>query len=45
MFLYKHNAYKHIQPGISGKNKHLLSIFPVSSLIQRSIKNPAKHLR
>ena len=25
-FFYKHNAYKHIQPGISEKNKHMLSI-------------------
>ena len=26
VFFYKHNAYKHIQPGISEKNKHMLSI-------------------
>ena len=25
-FFYKHNAYKHILPGISEKNKHMLSI-------------------
>ena len=25
-FFYKHNAYKHIQPRISEKNKHMLSI-------------------
>ena len=27
VFLYKHNAYKHFQPGISGKNVHMPSIF------------------
>ena len=27
-FFYKHNAYKHIQPGISEKNKHMLGIVP-----------------
>ena len=53
---YKHNAYKHIQPGISEKNKHMLCIvssvenscsffFPVSNLIQRHIQNHVKHLR
>ena len=26
MFFYKLNAYKHVQPGISGRNKHMLSI-------------------
>ena len=26
VFLYKHNAYKHIQPGISEQNKHMLNI-------------------
>ena len=26
MFFYKHNAYKHIHPGISEKNKHILSM-------------------
>ena len=26
MIFYKLNAYKHIHPGISGKNKHMLSI-------------------
>ena len=25
-FFYKHNAFTHIQPGISEKNKHMLSI-------------------
>ena len=27
-FFYKHNTYKPIQPGISEKNKHMLSIVP-----------------
>ena len=27
VFFYKHNAYKHIQPEIREKNKHMLSIF------------------
>ena len=26
-FFYKRNAYKHVQPGISGRKKHMLSIF------------------
>ena len=26
-FFFKHNAYKHIQPRISEKSKHMLSIF------------------
>ena len=49
LFLNKHNAYKHIQPGINEKNKHMLSIvsskenscsffFPVSNVIQRHIQ-------
>ena len=25
MIFYKHDAYNHIQPGISEKNKHMLS--------------------
>ena len=56
-FFYKHNTYKHIQPGISEKKlayaKHTFqpgkslfpSFFPVSNLIQRRIQNPVKHLR
>ena len=55
VFLYKPNAYKHIQPGISEQNKHMLNIvsnfensysfFFVSSIIQRHIQNHVKHLR
>ena len=26
-YSYKLKAYKHIEPGISGRNKHMLSIF------------------
>ena len=42
MFFYMLNAYKHVQPGISGRNKHMLSILAsleTSSLLFSCLKS------